>query len=82
MTSRSPLGPLSLIGLTYISLLASVAIAQEATDPLTLLPPATLAAIANELSGAQALAHVLEMTPYERNRPPEEYGAGTYREAA
>jgi hypothetical protein len=70
------------IGSTWIGLLASFGLAQDQSDPRTLLPPSTLKAIAHELSGAQAFAHVVEMTPYERNRPPEEYGSGTYREAA
>jgi len=56
--------------------------AQEITAPSTLLPAAVLRAIADEVSGAEAMAHVLEMVPYERNRPGDEYGTGTYREAA
>ncbi len=56
--------------------------AQEQPDQKTLLPAATLTAIANEISGALAFTHVMEMTPYERDRPAEEYGTGTYREAA
>jgi aminopeptidase YwaD len=54
--------------------------AQEQPDPKTLLSQATLNAIASQLSGAQALHNVMEMCPYERNRPAEEY-QGTYREA-
>ena len=54
--------------------------AQEQPNPQTLLPPATLDAIAAEVSGAQAANHVLDMCPYERVRPAAEY-AGTYREA-
>ncbi len=55
--------------------------AQEQADPRTLIPSATLNAIAQHVSGAQARNHVLEMCPYERNRPAEEY-QGTYRESA
>src|ERR1041385_6747198 len=55
--------------------------AQEQTDPRTLIPSATLNTIAQRVSGAQARNHVLEMCPYERNRPAEEYTSGTYREA-
>ncbi len=55
--------------------------AQEQPDPRTLIPSATLNAIAQRVSGAQAHNHVLEMCPYERNRPAEEY-QGTYRESA
>ncbi len=61
---------------------SSVAWSQSELGPPTLLDPVTLRDIANELSGSEALAHVLEITPYMRNRPAEEYGAGTYREAA
>jgi aminopeptidase YwaD len=56
--------------------------AQQIAEPRTLLPAALLKAIADEVSGAQALAHVLEIVPYERDRPASEYGDGTYREAA
>lgn len=70
--------------LTAIGLAVSGAVimAQEQADPRTLIPPATLNAIAQHVSGAQAHNHVLEMCPYERNRPAEEYQSGTYREAA
>lgn len=60
---------------------AASLIAQEQPDPRTLIPSPTLNAIAQRISGAQAHNHVLEMCPYERNRPAEEY-QGTYREAA
>jgi hypothetical protein len=55
--------------------------AQEQPDPRTVIASSTLNAIAERLSGAQARNHVLEMCPYERNRPAEEY-QGTYRESA
>ena len=55
--------------------------AQEQADPKTLIPSATLNAIAQHVSGAQARNHVLEMCPFERNRPAEEYLSGTYRES-
>jgi hypothetical protein len=61
---------------------ATALLAQEQADPRTLIPSATLNAIAQHISGAQAHNHVLEMCPYERNRPAEEYLSGTYREAA
>jgi hypothetical protein len=60
---------------------AAIAYAQEQADPRTLIPSVTLNAIAQHVSGAQARNHVLEMCPYERNRPAEEYQL-TYREAA
>jgi aminopeptidase YwaD len=64
-----------------LALSAGPALAQEQPDPRTLIPAATLDAIAQHVSGAQAHDNVLEMCPYERNRPAEEY-QGTYREAA
>src|SRR2546428_9022513 len=54
--------------------------AQEQPDPRTLLSPQVLTAVANEVSGAQAYNHVIDMCGYERDRLAEEY-AGTYREA-
>jgi len=56
--------------------------AQAQADPKTLIPSATLNAIAQRVSGAQAHNHVLEMCPFERNRPAEEYTGGIYRESA
>lgn len=69
--------------LRYCCVLLSVStllVAQEQPNPQTLLPPATLDAIAAEVSGAAAANNVLEMCPYERVRPAAEYN-GTYREA-
>lgn len=57
-------------------------LAQEQADPKTLIAGATLDKIAQHISGAQARNHVLEMCPFERNRPAEEYTSGTYRESA
>ncbi|TAK16376.1 MAG: M28 family peptidase [Acidobacteria bacterium] len=56
-------------------------VAQEQADPKTLIASATLNSIAQHISGAQARNHVLEMCPFERNRPAEEYTSGTYRES-
>src|SRR3954465_10188191 len=69
-----------LFTVTFAVFAATLA-AQEQADPKTLIPSATLNAIAQHVSGAQARNHVLEMCPYERNRPAEEY-QGTYRESA
>ena len=55
--------------------------AQVQADPRTLIPGATLNAIAQRVSGAQARNHVLEMCPYEKNRPADEYASQTYHEA-
>jgi hypothetical protein len=65
-----------------IACLTATVFAQEQADPKTLIPSATLNAIAQRVSGAQARNHVLEMCPFERNRPAEEYTSGTYRESA
>ena len=66
--------------LTAVLLIALNVGAQEQSDPRTLLAPQVLNAIANEVSGAQAYNHVVDMCGYERDRPAEEY-ATTYREA-
>jgi hypothetical protein len=65
-----------------VALAGATVLAQEQADPKTLIPGPTLNAIAQHISGAQARNHVLEMCPYERNRPAEEYASGTYRESA
>src|SRR3954470_23020171 len=65
-----------------VAVCAATLTAQEQADPKTLIASATLNAIAQHVSGAQARNHVLEMCPYERNRPAEEYTGGTYRESA
>jgi aminopeptidase YwaD len=70
------------VALTVVTILSSPVHSQVQTDPRTLTPSATLNAIAARVSGAQAHNHVLEMCPYERNRPAEEYTSQTYREAA
>jgi hypothetical protein len=70
------------IALTVIATLSLRAGGQVQADPRTLTPSPTLNAIAARVSGAQARNHVLEMCPYERNRPAEEYTSQTYREAA
>ncbi len=64
-----------------IACFAATVFAQEQADPKTLIPSATLNAIAQRVSGAQARNHVLEMCPFERNRPEAEYLSGTYRES-
>ena len=55
--------------------------AQDEPNPKTLIPQATLEAIANEVSGTLAYQHILELAAYERDRLAEEYKT-TYREAA
>ena len=70
-----------LIIATAVAIFAATLAAQEQADPKTLIPSATLNTIAQRVSGAQARNHVLEMCPFERNRPAEEYLSGTYRES-
>ncbi|HEU4785851.1 MAG TPA: M28 family peptidase [Gemmatimonadaceae bacterium] len=53
--------------------------AQEREDR-TLLTQAQMTAVINEVSGERAMHHVLELVPYQRVRPPEEY-SGPYRES-
>src|SRR5262245_57681249 len=72
---------IAFLALTFAASLRPLS-AQVQADPRTLIPGPTLNAIAQRVSGAQARNHVLEMCPYERNRPPEEYTSQTYREAA
>lgn len=64
-----------------VAMFSAALLAQEQADPKTLIASATLNAIAQHVSGAQARNHVLEMCPFERNRPAEEYASGTYRES-
>ncbi|MGV3708794.1 MAG: M28 family peptidase [Gemmatimonas sp.] len=53
--------------------------AQEREDR-TLLTQEQMTAIINEVSGERAMHHLLELVPYQRVRPPEEY-SGPYRES-
>lgn len=53
----------------------------EQLNPKTLLKPEVIDTLVNEISGSLAIANILEIAPYERNRPAEEY-AGLYRESA
>lgn len=46
----------------------------------TLLPKDQLDEIIGESSGETALNHAIEMVGYQRNRPADEYGQGTFRE--
>ena len=55
--------------------------AQEQYDRQTLLPAATLTAIANEVSGAQALDNVIDIAGYEHPRTPKDAAPNVPREA-
>lgn len=80
MSSRTRLAFALSLSLVAASVGAPAA-GQEQYDRPTLLPAKTLAAIANEVSGAQALNHVIDIAGYERDRKPSEYGQGVPREA-
>ena len=69
------------VPLAVAALFGAAGLAQEQYDRTTLLPAKTLAAIANEVSGAQALNNVIDIAGYERDRKPSEYGGGVPREA-
>jgi aminopeptidase YwaD len=72
------------LGVACVALITIVGAvrAQEQPDRRTLVSADKMSAIASEVSGSQIFDHVMEMAGYERDRPREEYGAGTYREAA
>lgn len=53
--------------------------AQEREDR-TLLTQEQMTSIINEVSGERAMHHLLELVPYQRIRPPEEYN-GPFRES-
>ena len=55
--------------------------AQEQPNPKTLLPPATIQSLVDEVSGTLAYQHIVDLAGYEHDRLEEEYKT-TYREAA
>ena len=55
--------------------------AQEQPNPKTLIPPATIQSIVDEVSGTLAYQHILDLAGYEHDRLEDEYKS-TYREAA
>ncbi len=61
-------------------LAASVAVQAQEREDRTLLSQAEMTAIINEVSGERAMHHLLELVPYQRVRPPEEY-SGPFRES-
>lgn len=64
--------------LVALVMAASPLSAQEREDR-TLLTQEQMTSIINEVSGERAMHHLLELVPYQRVRPPEEY-SGPYRE--
>lgn len=71
-SSWLPIAALSLAAVSTMS-------AQEREDR-TLLTQEQMTAIINEVSGERAMHHLLELVPYQRVRPPEEY-SGPFRES-
>ena len=70
----------SFLALAVVGLLAPPRATAQEREDRTLLTQAQMTAIINEVSGERAMHHVLELVPYQRVRPPEEY-AGPYRES-
>lgn len=69
----------SILGLFAALTTAQVLGAQEREDR-TLLSQEQMTSIINEVSGDRAMNHLLELVPYQRVRPPEEY-KGPFRES-
>ena len=65
--------------ISSVLLSPSVLVSQEREDR-TLLSHEQMTAIINEVSGERAMHTLLDMVPYQRVRPPEEY-SGPYRES-
>jgi aminopeptidase YwaD len=63
-----------------VALMARIPLVAQEREDRTLLSQEAMTAIINEVSGERAMHHVMELVPYQRVRPPEEY-AGPYRES-
>ena len=59
--------------LTLLALSAPTWLVAQETEDRTLLTQEEMTAIINEVSGDRAMHHLLELVPYQRVRPPEEY---------
>ncbi len=66
--------------LTLFTLLNSTLLVAQEQEDRTLLTHDQMTAVINEVSGERAMHTVLELVPYQRIRPPEEY-SGPYRES-
>lgn len=66
--------------LLVASLLLVRGVSAQEREDRTLLTQEQMTAIINEVSGERAMHHVLELVPYQRVRPPEEYN-GPFRES-
>ena len=69
------------LGLPACLLFAGWLAGQEQPNPKTLIPPATIQSMVDEVSGTLAYQHILDLAGYEHDRLEEEYKS-TYREAA
>ena len=69
------------LGLPAYLLFAGWLAGQEQPNPKTLIPPATIQSMVDEVSGTLAYQHILDLAGYEHDRLEEEYKS-TYREAA
>ena len=63
-----------------VCLLAIAALPAQEREDRTLLPREQMPSIINEASGERAMHHVLELVPYQRVRPLEEYTGTLPRE--
>ncbi|MGD8817103.1 MAG: M28 family peptidase, partial [Acidobacteriota bacterium] len=68
------------VGAFLITILAAGVLTAQEVEDRTLLSHEQMTAIVNEASGDRAMHHLLELVPYQRVRPPEEY-QGPYRES-
>jgi aminopeptidase YwaD len=68
------------LALAVLAVGIAVPLSAQEREDRTLLTQAQMTAIINEVSGERAMHHVLELVPYQRVRPPEEY-SGPYRES-
>jgi hypothetical protein len=71
---------LSALTAAVLALVAGSPLVAQEREDRTLLSQEAMTAIINEVSGERAIHHVLELVPYQRVRPPEEY-TGHYRES-
>jgi len=68
------------LALTILTLAAPALLPAQEREDRTLLTQSEMTAIINEVSGERAMHHLLELVPYQRVRPAEEY-SGPYRES-
>lgn len=69
-----------LIQILVLSWMACPVNAQEQPNPISLLPESQIDQLINEVSGATAMNHVIELGGYNHDRDEDEY-SGTYHES-